>query len=134
MCVSMHSMKTGSQKAVLEKFKIGLTLKMCIRDRYMTAWPAEHVQAQTWNQELIREIGRAVGGEMMETGVALWLAPAMNIHRNPLCGRNFEYYSEDPYLSAVMASTVTEGVQERKGIGVTVKHFCCNNRETNRCV
>lgn len=100
--------------------------------QYMTAWPAEHVQAQTWNQELIREIGRAVGGEMMETGVALWLAPAMNIHRNPLCGRNFEYYSEDPYLSAVMASAVTEGVQERNGIGVTVKHFCCNNRETNR--
>lgn len=100
--------------------------------QYMTAWPAEHVQAQTWNPELLEEIGRAVGREMLETGVALWLAPAMNIHRNPLCGRNFEYYSEDPYLSAVMAAAVTKGVQSRKGIGVTVKHFCCNNRETNR--
>lgn len=100
--------------------------------QYMTAWPAEHVQAQTWNPKLLVEIGRAVGCEMIETGIGLWLAPAMNIHRNPLCGRNFEYYSEDPYLSAVMASAVTEGVQKQKGIGVTVKHFCCNNRETNR--
>ena len=100
--------------------------------QYMTAWPAEHVQAQTWNRALLRKIGEATGREMLETGVALWLAPAMNIHRNPLCGRNFEYYSEDPCLSARMAAAVTEGVQSHPGIGVTVKHFCCNNRETNR--
>ena len=100
--------------------------------QYMTAWPAGHVQAQTWNTALLEEMGRAVGGEMLETGVTLWLAPAMNIHRNPLCGRNFEYYSEDPCLSARLAAAVTRGVQSHPGVGVTVKHFCCNNRETNR--
>lgn len=100
--------------------------------QYMTAWPAIHVQAQTWNVELEREIGEAIGKEMLETGVTLWLAPAMNIHRNPLCGRNFEYYSEDPYLSGKMAAAVTQGVQSFPGIGVTVKHFCCNNQEDNR--
>lgn len=100
--------------------------------QYMTAWPAIHVQAQTWNVELVREIGIAVGQEMLETGVTLWLAPAMNIHRNPLCGRNFEYYSEDSFLSGAMAAAVTEGVQSFPGIGVTVKHFCCNNQEDNR--
>ena len=100
--------------------------------QYMTAWPAIHVQAQTWNVELERAIGEAIGKEMLETGVTLWLAPAMNIHRNPLCGRNFEYYSEDPYLSGEMAAAVTKGVQSFQGIGVTVKHFCCNNQEDNR--
>lgn len=100
--------------------------------QYMTAWPAVHLQAQTWNVELEREIGAAIGKEMLETGVTLWLAPAMNIHRNPLCGRNFEYYSEDPYLSGTMAAAVTSGVQSTPGIGVTVKHFCCNNQEDNR--
>ena len=89
-------------------------------------------RSQTWNVDLLQEIGEAVGQEMLETGVGLWLAPAMNIHRNPLCGRNFEYYSEDPYLSGCMASAVTKGVQKQQGIGVTIKHFCCNNRETNR--
>lgn len=100
--------------------------------QYMTAWPAIHVQAQTWNVELEQEIGAAIGREMIETGVTLWLAPAMNIHRNPLCGRNFEYYSEDPYLAGSMAAAVTAGVQNTPGIGVTVKHFCCNNQEDNR--
>lgn len=100
--------------------------------QYMTAWPATHVQAQTWNPELLYQIGEAVGKEMMETGVTLWLAPALNIHRNPLCGRNFEYYSEDPYLSGKMAASITKGVQSHPGIGVTMKHFCCNNQESNR--
>ena len=100
--------------------------------QYMTCFPAVTLQAQTWNPALIEEAGRAIGTEMAETGVTLWLAPGMNIHRNPLCGRNFEYYSEDPLVSGVMAAAVTKGVQSHKGLGVTIKHFCCNNQEDKR--
>lgn len=116
----------------MEPQALGNPEKGIVVYQYMTAWPAEHVQAQTWNTQLMEEIGQATGSEMLETGVTLWLAPAMNIHRNPLCGRNFEYYSEDPCLTARMAAAVTRGVQSHPGVGVTVKHFCCNNRETNR--
>lgn len=100
--------------------------------QYMTCFPAVTLQAQTWNPALIEEVGRAIGTEMEETGVTLWLAPGMNIHRNPLCGRNFEYYSEDPLVSGIMAAAVTKGVQSHPGLGVTIKHFCCNNQEDKR--
>ncbi len=100
--------------------------------QYCTALPCGMVLAQTWDTELAEKVGKAVGEEMRRLGIAFWLAPGMNIHRNPLCGRSNEYYSEDPLLTGKMAAAVTEGVQSNKGCFVTLKHFACNNQETER--
>lgn len=99
---------------------------------YCTAIPIGTDLAQSFNEEVCRKCGDIVGDEMEKFGIHLWLAPAMNIQRSPLCGRNFEYYSEDPLVSGLIAAAVTEGVQAHKGCGVTVKHFALNNQETNR--
>lgn len=99
---------------------------------YATAWPVGTALAQTWNKDLIEKVGFAVGTEMKEFGVDLWLAPGMNIHRDPLGGRNFEYFAEDPYLSGTMAAFETKGVQAHDKIGVTLKHFLGNNQESYR--
>lgn len=100
--------------------------------QFCTAIPVGTLLAQTWDTELVKELGEMIGHEMELFNVTLWLAPGMNIHRNPLCGRNFEYYSEDPLLAGIMASAMTLGVQKVPGCGTTVKHFACNNQEDNR--
>lgn len=100
--------------------------------QYCTAFPVGTLLAQSWNTELMKQFGRAIAVEMEEFHVDLWLAPGMNIHRNPLCGRSFEYFSEDPYLTGMLAAAVVQGVQEDGTCGVTVKHFACNNQEDNR--
>lgn len=100
--------------------------------QYCTAFPVGTALAQTWDTGLMQEFGRAIAAEMEEFHVDLWLAPGMNIQRNPLCGRNFEYYSEDPYLAGMMAAAAVLGVQESGRCGVAVKHFACNNQEDNR--
>ena len=100
--------------------------------QFTTAFPVTAALAQTWNAPLMEEVGHAVYREMKEYGCTYWLAPAVNIHRNPLCGRNFEYYSEDPRLTGLLAAAVTRGVQSEPGFYVTVKHFACNNQEDNR--
>lgn len=100
--------------------------------QYCTAFPAGTLLAQTWDKELLEEFGSAVAEEMEEFHIGLWLAPGMNIQRNPLCGRGFEYFSEDPLLSGIMAAAVTNGVQSSGKCGVTIKHFACNNQEDNR--
>ena len=100
--------------------------------QFCTAWPIGTMMAQTWNLDLETQIGTAIGAEMAEYGVTLWLAPGMNIHRDPLCGRNFEYYSEDPFMTGAMGAAVTAGLQSNPGIGVTIKHYATNNQEINR--
>ncbi len=103
-----------------------------IYHQYCTAIPVGTLLAQTWDPELLKEVGEMIAGEMNEFEVSLWLAPGMSLHRNPLCGRNFEYFSEDPLVAGIMASAMTLGVQKVPGCGTTIKHYCCNNQEDNR--
>lgn len=138
-------LKSGKLKAVepgmhlmhylpsfVKKFMLADPSQGQVLYQYATSFPVELALAQSWNVKVLEEVGEAVAAEMRAYGVTYWLAPALNIHRNPLCGRNFEYYSEDPLISGLCAAAVTKGVQREPGYFVTIKHFACNNQEDNR--
>lgn len=95
------------------------------------AWPVATLLACSWDPEILYAVGKAGAKEVRENNIGMWLTPAINIHRSPLCGRNFEYYSEDPFLTGKLAAAMVRGIQS-ENISACVKHFCCNNKETNR--
>lgn len=96
-----------------------------------TSFPCSTLLASTWDPEMVEKVGFAAGEEVKENNISVWLTPAVNIHRSPLCGRNFEYYSEDPMLGGVLSGSMIRGIQ-KNGVSAEIKHFCCNNKETNR--
>lgn len=118
--------------APIEKIKSLKKSKSKVYDHYATAIPIGTALAQSFNPSIAETCGDIVGNEMERFGIHLWLAPALNIHRSVLCGRNFEYYSEDPLVSGKFAAAITNGVQKHPGRATTIKHYCANNQETNR--
>lgn len=106
----------------------GLHLPLC----GATSYPVGMLMAQTWNVDLAEQMGNGIGKELEYYNHSIILGPGLNIHRDPLCGRNFEYYSEDPFVTGKIAAATTRGVQKIPGAGVSIKHFACNNQEANR--
>lgn len=130
---SMVPFMPGSLKFLMDHFVIKKPKRQDqIRYQYCTALPIGTALAQSWNLSVAEVCGDIVGSEMERFQIDLWLAPALNIHRSIQCGRNFEYYSEDPLISGKFAAAVTRGVQKHPGKGVTIKHYAANNQEFNR--
>lgn len=142
-CVSVGSsfnaeyMSVYSPEELLEKFggsaqSVNNDKEEAIYYQYCIAIPIGTNIAQAWNISVAEQLGDIIGAEMEQFGIHLWLAPAMNIYRSPLCGRNFEYYSEDPVISGLVAAAFTNAVQKHAGCATTIKHYAMNNQETNR--
>ena len=127
-----ETLEYGMNKKIFDRMKPKENDRRTVYYQFCTSWPCETMVAQTWDVDLAEKLGYATGREMMETGITLWLAPGLNIHRNVLCGRNFEYYSEDPLLTGKLGAAVVRGAQQHKGCYATPKHFACNNQESGR--